>query len=49
VETIDAAGHSRMIAIADFHRLPGDAPQIETTLAAGEFITAVRIRLWQTS
>jgi xanthine dehydrogenase YagS FAD-binding subunit len=49
VETIDAAGHSRMIAIADFHRLPGDAPQIETTLAAGEFITAVRIQLWQTS
>ena len=43
VETIDAAGGSRMIPIADFHRLPGDTPHIETTLAPGEFITAVRL------
>jgi xanthine dehydrogenase YagS FAD-binding subunit len=43
VETIDAAGQPRTIAIADFHRLPGDAPHIETTLAPGEFITAVML------
>jgi xanthine dehydrogenase YagS FAD-binding subunit len=43
VETIDAAGGSRMIPIADFHRLPGDTPHIETALASGEFITAVTL------
>lgn len=31
----------RAIAIADFHRLPGDAPQVDTTLAADELITAI--------
>jgi len=31
----------RTIAIADFHRLPGDAPQRDTTLADGELIVAV--------
>lgn len=31
----------RAIAIADFHRLPGMEPQAETTLMAGELITAV--------
>jgi xanthine dehydrogenase YagS FAD-binding subunit len=34
---------SRAIPIAEFHRLPGDTPQIETTLAPGEFITAVTL------
>ena len=29
------------IPIADFHRLPGDTPHIETDLAPGELITAV--------
>ena len=43
VETIDAVGRSRTIAIADFHRLPGDTPHIETTLTPGEFITAVTL------
>jgi xanthine dehydrogenase YagS FAD-binding subunit len=32
---------ARRIALADFHRLPGDTPQFDTTLAAGELITAV--------
>ena len=32
-----------MVPIADFHRLPGDTPHIETTLAPGEFITAVTL------
>jgi xanthine dehydrogenase YagS FAD-binding subunit len=31
----------REIAFADFHRLPGDSPDKETTLAADEIITAV--------
>jgi xanthine dehydrogenase YagS FAD-binding subunit len=31
----------RVIAIKDFHRLPGNAPERDTTLAAGELITAV--------
>ncbi len=31
----------RRIAMADFHRLPGDTPQVETTLREGELITAV--------
>ncbi len=33
----------RRIAIADFHRLPGDAPQRDTTLEPGELITAVEL------
>lgn len=43
VETIRADGQKRSIPIADFHRLPGTTPHIETTLAAGEFITAVTL------
>ena len=31
----------RAIPIADFHTLPGDTPQIETTLQHGELITSV--------
>ncbi|MFL6629876.1 MAG: FAD binding domain-containing protein [Burkholderiaceae bacterium] len=31
----------RSIALADFHRLPGDAPQHDTTLQPGELILAV--------
>jgi xanthine dehydrogenase YagS FAD-binding subunit len=43
VETVDAEGQPRVIPIAEFHRLPGDTPQIETTLQAGEIITAVTL------
>jgi xanthine dehydrogenase YagS FAD-binding subunit len=43
VETVDAAGANRIIPIADLHRLPGDTPAIETTLHAGEIITAVTL------
>lgn len=42
VETMDAKG-ARAIPIADFHRLPGDTPQIETALRPGELITAVTL------
>lgn len=41
VETIEPAGKTRTIPIADFHRLPGDTPHIETALQPGEFITSV--------
>jgi len=41
VETVKRDGTPRSIPIADFHRLPGDTPHIETVLEQGEFITAV--------
>ncbi|HEV2543032.1 MAG TPA: xanthine dehydrogenase family protein subunit M [Methylobacterium sp.] len=43
VETVDAKGAERRIAIADFHRLPGDRPEVETALQPGELITAVTL------
>ena len=43
VETVQADGKTRRIAIADFHRLPGNTPQIEHALAPGELITAVTL------
>jgi xanthine dehydrogenase YagS FAD-binding subunit len=33
----------RVIAFADFHRLPGDTPERDTTLNTGEIITAVEL------
>ncbi len=41
VEATDKDGSTRAIPIADFHRLPGSTPQIETNLRPGELITAV--------
>ena len=40
-----AAGHNgeRRIAFADFHRLPGDNPHIDTNLKHDEIITAVEL------
>ncbi|UVO49971.1 xanthine dehydrogenase family protein subunit M [Sphingomonas sp. SUN019] len=43
VETVTWSGSTRSIPIADFHRLPGTTPQTDTTLAAGEVITAVTL------
>jgi xanthine dehydrogenase YagS FAD-binding subunit len=43
VETIRGDGATRSIPIADFHRLPGDTPHIETNLQKGELITAVTL------
>ena len=43
VETMRPDGQARRIPIADFHRLPGNTPHIETTLEAGELITAVTL------
>ncbi len=41
VETVKPDGGRRSIPIAEFHRLPGDTPHIETVLETGELITAV--------
>jgi xanthine dehydrogenase YagS FAD-binding subunit len=43
VETVKPDGSTRVIAIADLHRLPGTSPHLETTLASNELITAVTL------
>jgi xanthine dehydrogenase YagS FAD-binding subunit len=43
VETTRPDGSAREIPIADFHRLPGETPHIETVLDRGEIITAVTL------
>jgi xanthine dehydrogenase YagS FAD-binding subunit len=43
VETVSPGGARRVIPIADFHRLPGATPQVETSLGPGEMITAVTL------
>jgi len=43
VETINREGEGRAIPIAEFHRLPGKTPEIETSLKSGEIITAVTL------
>jgi len=42
VHLSDGAG-TRIVPLADFYRLPGDSPERETILEAGEIITAVEI------
>src|SRR3954468_3836183 len=36
-------GGQRTVPLADFHRLPGDTPHIETVLEPGEVITAITV------
>jgi xanthine dehydrogenase YagS FAD-binding subunit len=43
VETVRPDGSTRSIPIAEFHRLPGTTPHIETVLERGELITAVTL------
>ena len=43
VVTLKADGDRRRIPLADFHRLPGDTPHIETVLEPGELITHVAL------
>jgi xanthine dehydrogenase YagS FAD-binding subunit len=43
VETVRPDATTRRIPVAEFHRLPGDTPHIETVLERGEFITAVTL------
>ena len=43
VETVSPDGSTRAIPIAEFHRLWGDTPHIETVLKPGELITSVTL------
>jgi xanthine dehydrogenase YagS FAD-binding subunit len=43
VETVRPDGSARSIPIAEFYRLPGDTPHLESVLEAGELITAVTL------
>ncbi len=43
IETMRPDGAARTIPIAEFHRLPGDAPHIDTALQPDELITAVTL------
>jgi len=43
VETINDGGDTKIIPIAEFHRLPGRTPEIETSLRPSEIITAVTL------
>jgi len=43
VETVKPQGATRTIPIAELHRQPGDTPEVETVLEAGELITAVTL------
>jgi xanthine dehydrogenase YagS FAD-binding subunit len=43
VETVRPDGATRAIPIAEFHRLPGATPHLETALTPGELITAVTL------
>lgn len=43
VDVQSATGSSRTIDFADFHRLPGNQPEKDTNLNAGELITAIHL------
>ena len=40
---VRGAGGQRTVPLADFHRLPGDTPHIETVLEPGEVIAAIMV------
>jgi xanthine dehydrogenase YagS FAD-binding subunit len=40
---VTGPGGARIIAFADFHRLPGDTPQRDTNLEPNEIITAIEL------
>tara|TARA_R110002072_G_scaffold118142_6_gene249443 strand:- start:52 stop:1002 length:951 start_codon:yes stop_codon:yes gene_type:complete len=41
VETVTSTGETRRLTLDEFYQLPGDTPEVETALQAGEMITAV--------
>ncbi len=43
VVEVEGTGGPRAVPITQFHCLPGDSPQVETVLAPGDLIVAVRI------
>ncbi|MFE1378054.1 FAD binding domain-containing protein [Streptomyces sp. NPDC058740] len=40
---LSGADGERTVPVADFHRLPGDRPDLDTVIAPGELITGVRL------
>jgi xanthine dehydrogenase YagS FAD-binding subunit len=40
---VEGPNGSRTIPLVDFHRLPGDRPDVETQLATNELITAIEL------
>ena len=42
-ELLAPDGGTRTVPVEDLHRLPGDTPHIETTMAPGELITGFRV------
>ena len=40
---VEGPGGARAIPFAELHRLPGDRPDVDTTLNAGEIVTAVEL------
>ncbi len=40
---LESGAGARTLALTDFHRLPGDRPDIETMLEPGELITAIEL------
>jgi xanthine dehydrogenase YagS FAD-binding subunit len=43
VRVRNSRGRERTIPVTEFHRLPGDTPQIDTNLEHGELITAIEL------
>lgn len=43
VETVKPDGTTRSITLAEFHRLPGEAPHLDTVLMPGELVAAVTL------
>ena len=43
IETLKPDGSSRVLALGDFYRLPGNTPEIDTNLQPGELITAIHL------
>jgi xanthine dehydrogenase YagS FAD-binding subunit len=41
VEAVSGTGETRTVPLTEFHRLPGDHPEMETVLKHGDLITAV--------
>lgn len=40
---VQGAGGERQVPLTDFHRLPGERPELETVLEPGELITAIEL------
>jgi xanthine dehydrogenase YagS FAD-binding subunit len=43
IEILDGSGKRRQVPLAELHRLPGNTPHIETSLAPGDLITAIEV------